>query len=231
MKNIVVVGGSHGIGAQLLQLLSRHGEYQIINVSRTAPEQIPNLAHVEFDIENGFPQIDIEQVDGLVYCPGSINLKPFHRLTQEDFLQDYKVNFMGAVNAIQGLIRPMKKSRNASVVLFSTVAVGQGMPFHSSIASAKAAIEGLTRSLAAEYAQNNIRFNCLAPSVTDTPLASHLLSDDKRREASARRHPLNRFGEPSDLASMAEFLLSNKAEWITGQIFNIDGGLSTLKII
>jgi NAD(P)-dependent dehydrogenase (short-subunit alcohol dehydrogenase family) len=231
MKNIVVVGGSHGIGAQLIKLLSDNGNNQITNVSRSAPQTLPNVAHVEADIVNGFPNLEIEQCDGLVYCPGSINLKPFHRLTQEEFLQDYKINFLGAVSAIQSLIKPLKRSRNASVVLFSTVAVGQGMPFHSSIGSAKAAVEGLTRSLAAEYAQNNLRFNCIAPSVTDTPLASNLLSDDKRREASARRHPLNRFGQPSDLASMAEFLLSEKAEWITGQVLNIDGGLSTLKII
>ncbi|MGB0431983.1 MAG: SDR family NAD(P)-dependent oxidoreductase, partial [Bacteroidia bacterium] len=185
MKNIVIVGGSHGIGASLLGKLANDSNHQIFNISRSQPATYHNVNHIEADVLNGIPKLEIEQCDALIYCPGTINLKPFHRVTKEEFLQDYQVNFLGAVDAIQSLIRPLKKSKNASVVLFSTVAVGQGMPFHSSIASSKAAIEGLTRSLSAEYAQNNIRFNCLAPSVTDTPLAQKLLSDDKRKEASA----------------------------------------------
>lgn len=231
MKNVVLVGGSHGIGASVLEKLSSNGNYAITNVSRTQPENVAGVNHVEADILNGFPDLDLDECHALIFCPGSINLKPFHRFTTDDFLEDYKLNFLGAVNAIQSLMKPLKKPRNASVILFSTVAVGQGMPFHSSIASAKGAIEALTRSLAAEYAQNNIRFNCLAPSITDTPLASKLLSDDKRREASARRHPLNRFGNANNLASMVEYLIQDDADWITGQVFNIDGGLSTLKLI
>ena len=231
MKNVVVIGGSHGIGAALLKDLAADKSLNIINVSRTAPEITEGVRHIEANILNEIPDLGIDECHGLVYCPGSINLKPFHRFTSEEFLEDYKINVLGAAESIRALIRPLKKSKNASVVLFSTVAVAQGMPFHSSIASAKGAVEALTRSLAAEYGQNNIRFNCLAPSVTDTPLAQKLLSDDKRKEASARRHPLNRYGQAKDLASMATFLLSDKAEWITGQVFNIDGGLSTIKNI
>ncbi|MBI1183409.1 SDR family oxidoreductase [bacterium] len=231
MKQIVIVGGSHGVGKALLHRLLSDGNYGVINISRGEVPAHERLEHHVCDVMQGFPQLNIQSCDGLVYCPGSINLKPFHRLSLSDFQDDLNLNYLGAVRAIQALIGPLKRSKNASVVLFSTVAATQGMPFHSSIAGAKAAVEGLTRSLAAEYAANNIRFNCLAPSVTDTPLAEKLLSDDKRREASARRHPLNRFGQPDDLASMAEFLLSDKANWITGQVFGIDGGLSTLKLI
>jgi len=231
MKNIVIVGGSHGIGASLLQKLSDNSLYSVTNISRTEPTVLGSYTHVEGDVRNEIPALNLDEIHGLVYCPGTINLKPFHRLTETDFKEDLEVNLFGAIRAIQAFLKPMKAAKSASVVLFSTVAVGQGMPFHSSVSAAKGAVEGLTRSLAAEYGQNNIRFNCIAPSITETPLAEKLLSDDKRKEASARRHPLGRYGQPSDLASMAEFLISENASWTTGQVFHVDGGLSKIKMV
>ncbi len=170
-----------------------------------------------------------EIIDGLVYCPGSITLKPFHRIKAEDFIHDWQVNFMGAVIIIQSLLANLKKAENPGIVLFSTVAVTTGMPFHSSIASAKGAVEGLTRSLAAEFAPR-IRVNCIAPSLTQTSLADKLLNTTDKLEGAAKRHPLQRIGQTADMAELACFLLSDKAGWITGQVIHVDGGLSTLKV-
>jgi NAD(P)-dependent dehydrogenase (short-subunit alcohol dehydrogenase family) len=161
-----------------------------------------------------------EVLNGMVYCPGTIQLKPFQRLTIEDFMEDLQVNFLGAVKTIQAC--------GASVVLFSTVAVKTGMPFHASVAGAKAAVEGLTRSLAAEFAPR-IRFNAIAPSLTDTPLAQNLLSSDEKRQGSADRHPLKRVGTPQEIADLAVHLLSDAGAWLTGQIIHIDGGMSSLR--
>jgi NAD(P)-dependent dehydrogenase (short-subunit alcohol dehydrogenase family) len=164
----------------------------------------------------------------LVYCPGTINLKPFRSLKQEDFQQDLNTNVLGAIQVIQHFLPNLLASPAATVVLFSTVAVQVGMPYHASIAVSKGAIEGLTRSLAAEYA-SKIRFNCIAPSLTDTPLAGRLLSSPEKKVANGERHPMKRVGEASDLAEMAAFLLSYKSSWITGQIMHVDGGMSNLK--
>ncbi|MEP6597760.1 MAG: SDR family oxidoreductase, partial [Ginsengibacter sp.] len=117
---------------------------------------------------------------------------------------------------------------NASIVLFSTVAVQTGLPFHAQVAASKGALEGLTKALAAEFAPK-IRVNCIAPSLTDTPLASSLLNTGQKAEANAQRHPLKRIGTTADIANLAEFILSDKASWITGQIIHVDGGISTLK--
>lgn len=170
-----------------------------------------------------------EIIDGLVYCPGTINLKPFHRLKSDDFLTDWQVNFLGAVNIIQSLLPNLKKAENPVIILFSTVAVTTGMPFHSSIAAAKGAIEGFTRSLAAELAPQ-IRVNCIAPSLTQTSLAEKLLNTTEKMDGASKRHPLQRFGQTADIAEMACFLLSDKAGWITGQVLHVDGGMSTLKV-
>jgi len=170
-----------------------------------------------------------EVLDGLVYCPGTINLKPFHQLTEEDFLADFQVNLLGATRVLQQALPSLKKSPTASVVLFSTVAVKCGMPFHSSIAAAKGAVEGLTRSLAAEWAPK-IRVNAIAPSLTDTPLAAIFLGDDKRREAAAERHPLKNIGQPEHVAELVSYLLSDAARFTTGQIFRPDGGLSSVRL-
>jgi NAD(P)-dependent dehydrogenase (short-subunit alcohol dehydrogenase family) len=169
-----------------------------------------------------------ERLDGLVYLPGSITLKPFHRLTREDFLHDMEVNFFGAVAAIQSALPALKSSPSASLVLFSTIAVAQGMTFHASIASAKAAVEGLALSLAAELAPN-IRVNVIAPSLTDTPLASPLVNSEAKLDAAAKRHPLRRIGSAQDVASLAAWLLSDASSFMTGQILRPDGGLSSVR--
>lgn len=232
MKNYIIIGGTKGIGRKTAELLADKENNQIYVLARNKPEESlrPNVQFTYLDV-NDF-KLDIshfpEAIDGLVYCPGTINLKPFHRLRSDDFTNDWQVNFMGAVMAIQSFLPCLKKSNNPSVVLFSTVASSLGMPFHASIASAKAAIEGLTKSLAAEYAPK-IRFNCIAPSLTDTALAERLLSTPEKVESSAQRHPLQRVGNPNDIAQMVIFLLSENATWITGQTMHIDGGMATIK--
>jgi len=170
-----------------------------------------------------------KRLQGLVYCPGSIRLRPFHRLTQDDFEADWQINVMGAVKSIQACLPALKKAGPpASIILFSTVAVATGMPFHASIASAKGAVEGLVRSLAAEFAPK-IRVNAIAPSLTDTRLANSLLSDEGKRKAAADRHPLKRVGRTADSAAAALFLLDGGASWITGQVLAVDGGMGAVR--
>lgn len=168
---------------------------------------------------------EIEAVDHLIYCPGSINLKPISSLKTEDFLEDYRINVLGAIKAIQKYYKKLRKSPTASIVLFSTVAVQQGMPFHASIAAAKGAIEGLTRSLAAEFAPK-IRVNAIAPTITDTPLASKLLRNEDAIQKMKDRHPLGRINSSQEIADLAQFLISPSAASITGQIIQVDAGLS-----
>jgi len=230
MKNYLVVGGSMGIGAGIVEQL--RDSNNVIVLSRTAPEAHTNVTHIPFDVmaddASGLSLPD--QIDGMAYCPGTINLKPFRSLKPDDFLNDFNVNVMGAVNILKAIMRPLKQSEGlASVVLFSTVAVNQGMPFHTSVASAKGAVEGLTRSLAAEWAPN-IRVNCVAPSLTDTPLAEKLLSNDDKKASAGQRHPLKRVGEVSDIAAAATYLLSDQSSWVTGQVFPVDGGMSALRV-
>jgi NAD(P)-dependent dehydrogenase (short-subunit alcohol dehydrogenase family) len=227
MKTYIIVGGSRGIGRALLEKLVTANK--VINISRVRPDmESPNLTHFAVDVlADEFP--DIEGADGLVYCPGSITLKPITSLKTEDFLNDYNINVLGAVKAIKKYYRTLRKSGSGSVVLFSTVAVGAGMPFHSSIASAKGALESLTRSLGAEFAPH-VRVNCVAPSVTKTDLAQHLLRNEKMEENAVNRHPLKMIAEAEDVANMAEFLLGDKARAISGQVVGVDAGLSTLRV-
>jgi NAD(P)-dependent dehydrogenase (short-subunit alcohol dehydrogenase family) len=170
-----------------------------------------------------------ENIDGLVYCPGAVNLKPFARIKPEDFISDYQLQLVGAVKVVQACLPKLKNSSQASVVLFSTVAVQTGFNFHSLVASSKGAVEGLTKALAAEFAPK-IRVNCIAPSITNTPLAGTLLNTDEKKDANAQRHPLKKIGQPEDLANLAAFLLSEKSSWITGQVLHADGGMSSLKV-
>lgn len=231
-KNIVVIGASSGIGHAIGELLGEKGA-NIFSISRTEPDFPATLTYehlnhniLEDDIPSGFLP---DTIDGLVYCPGSISLKPFRSLSLDVFRHDYELNVLGAVKAIKAALKPMKKSDNKpSVVLFSTVAVQQGMAFHASIASAKGAVEGLTRSLAAELSPK-IRVNCIAPSLVNTPLSGSILSSEDRIEASNNRHPLKRIGQPNDIAQTALFLLDDNSSWITGQVIGVDGGLSRLR--
>jgi 3-oxoacyl-[acyl-carrier protein] reductase len=231
-KTYIVVGGSTGIGLALTRSLSAAG-HRILVYSRSA-DQLASLSGVEhfaLDIvQQDFPLETIpEQVHGLAYCPGSINLRAFSSLKPESFREDLEINLLGAVKSIQAALKALKNTPGSSIVLFSTVAVGLGMPFHASVAAAKGAVEGLTRSLAAELAPNT-RVNCIAPSLTDTPLAARLLNSDDKREASAARHPLKKVGSAEEIAALAKFLLSDDAAWITGQVMHQDGGMSAVKV-
>lgn len=234
MKNIVIAGGSKGIGEELTNRLASEGNQVWVYARDSHNLELQSGIHftsIDFSShEEGLPDLP-EVIDALIYCPGSINLAPFHRIKISSFTDDLQINFLGAVRCIQACLPGLKKSESASVVLFSTVAVQTGMPFHSSIASAKGAIEGLTKSLSAEYASAGIRFNAIAPSLTDTPLASKLLSSPEKKEASAKRHPLGRYGSTSDIASAAQFLVSDSSTWVTGQILAVDGGMGSLRLL
>lgn len=226
MKTVLIIGGSKGIGAAISKsLLETH---KIINVSRSQPELMHhNLTHYTCDVlTDELPEI--ENVDSLIYCPGSINLKPFERLKIEDFKNDFDINFIGAVKAIQKYIPKLKEADKASILMFSTVASKLGMPFHTSVASVKSAIEGLVISLAAEYAPK-IRINAIAPTVTDTTLASKLLRNDRQKEQMIERHPLKKYLSPEEVAEMASFLISKKSASMSGQIFEMDCGITTFK--
>jgi NAD(P)-dependent dehydrogenase (short-subunit alcohol dehydrogenase family) len=223
-KNIVLVGGNSGIGKAVATQLQENGA-TIFSYSRTGEGTAAVDFSIDFEELPGLPEI----IDGVVYCPGTINLKPFHRISIADFKQEMEVNFYGAIRLLQACLKGLKKSSSPSVVLYSTVAVQTGMGFHAGIASAKGAVEGLTRSLAAEWAPNKIRVNAIAPSLTETPLASALLSTPEKKEASDKRHPLGRVGRPEDIAEATVFLLSEKSSWMTGQILHLDGGMSHLK--
>jgi 3-oxoacyl-[acyl-carrier protein] reductase len=230
-KNFLIVGASSGIGFSLAQTLIEAGA-NVFTASRTQPNLSSKfLLWDALSLDNQvFAELP-STLDGLIYCPGTINLKPFHRLTNEDFLKDFQINLLGAVSVIQANLGRLKASGNASIVLFSTVAVQTGMGFHASIAASKGAIEGLTKSLAAEFASTKIRVNAIAPSLTDTPLAKNLLSSPEKIEASNKRHPIGRVGTSEDIASMAKLLLSDEGSWITGQIFHVDGGMSSIRMM
>lgn len=231
-ENYLVVGGSSGIGLEVAGRLSARGQRVIVG-SRTPGnlDTLDGVEHMTLDVtadNMGFEDLP-DVLHGLVYCPGSIRLKPFRRLGGQELLEDLEVNYLGAVRTIQAnLTRLRKAPSGASVVLFSTVAVGTGMPFHASIAGAKGAVEGLTRSLAAEFAPH-IRFNAIAPSLTDTPLARALLSSEDKRQAAAERHPLKRIGVPREVAGLAVHLLGEESRWITGQVLAVDGGMSSVR--
>ena len=228
MSRLIVIGGSKGIGnAIVTSLLSSYDE--IVNVSRSEPsESHPNLTHHSCDVlKDELPEVD--SADGLVYCPGSINLKPINRLSIDDFKNDFEINVIGAVKAIQKYLPALKKGNNPAIVLFSTVASKLGMPFHASVAASKSAVEGLTKSVGAELAPT-VRINAIAPTVTDTDLASKLLRNDSMIEKMTDRHPLKKFLKPEEVAEMAGFLLSDKAASLSGQVFEMDCGIVSFKI-
>ena len=226
METVVIVGGSKGIGASTISMLV--DEFKVVNLSRTAPQIThANLSHHAVDITSEeLPEL--ESVDHLVYCPGSINLKPINSLKLEDFKSDMEINLYGAIKAIKKYHKTLSRSASASITLFSTVAVVQGMPFHSSVAAAKGAIEGLTRSLAAELAPK-VRVNCIAPTITNTGLAGGILRNETMVDKMKQRHPLKRILQAEDLAEMTSFIIK-QGKNITGQILHVDAGLSTLKL-
>lgn len=230
MKNILLIGGSYGIGLAIAKELQF--ENKVYVASRTN-ENIAdmNVVHIPFDASTDTLDISKlpEVIDGLVYCPGSINLRPFRGLKIDAFENDLQINFISMVKVIQTILPKLTAANQSSIVLFSSVAASMGMPFHTSVAASKGAIEGFAKALAAEYAPK-IRVNVIAPSLTDTPLAEKFLSNEEKKEKSAQRHPLKRVGTAEDMAQMASFLLGEKSSWISGQIFHVDGGMSTLLV-
>ena len=227
MKNIVIIGGSKGIGnAILLQQLENN---IVHNFSRNPPDiSHPNLKHYAVNVlQDTLPEI--ENIDVLIYCPGSINLKPIGSLSIDDFRNDFEINVIGAVKTIQKYLPVLRKGSNPSILLFSTVAAKLGMPFHASIATAKAGVEGLVKSLGAELA-SVVRINAIAPTITETSLAAGILRNDRMKENMKERHPMKNYLKPEEVANMANYLISDHATSISGQVFEMDYGIVTFKI-
>lgn len=223
-----IVGATSGIGQELANQLADQG-YDLVSISRSEDADPPLDTHYSVDILDQnpeWPSFD-DSIEGIAYCPGSINLKPFPSLKLDDFRNDWEINVEGFIKTLKQYRKNLKKADQASVVAFSTVAVQQGMAFHSSVSASKGAIEGIVRSLASEWAPD-IRVNAVAPSLTDTPMARSLLSNEKRRKKSEQRHPLKRIGTTEDIAHAAKYLLTDQSSWVTGQIMHVDGGLSSL---
>ena len=232
MRTYLIIGGTSGIGLETTKLLSQNNRVIVLSREKRNLNELTNIEFHSADVTKSadqLPQID-SSIDGLVYCPGTINLRPMKGLKIEDFQYDYEVNLLGAVKIINKYFNNLKSAGKSSIVLFSTVSVQTGMPYHASIASAKGAVEGLTRSLAAEFAPNN-RVNCIAPSITNTPLAEKLLNNETKIKASEDRHPLKRIGDSKEIAEAVAFLLSDSASFITGQVIKVDGGISSIKTL
>ena len=230
MKNYLVIGGSSGIGKEISEMLSK--ENIVFSTSRNnLSGTIENIRHIKYNVlEDEFdPGLLPNQIDGFVYCPGTINLRPFRSLKLETFRIDLELNLIGAIKTLQIILPKLQQSPSASIIFYSTVAVKTGMPFHSSVSSSKSALEGLTKSLAAEFAPK-IRVNCIAPSIVNTPLANKFLNTEDKIEKAAARHPLNKIGTAKEIAQLTQYLLDEKSKWITGQIINIDGGISSVKV-
>lgn len=230
MKNYLVIGGSSGIGQQVVEDLSSQDTKIFASFFKNQKESSENIQYFQLDVTKDISfKIESESLDGIVYCPGSINLKSFTRAKSDDFINDYQIQVNGLIKVLQHVLPLLRKSNDSSIVLFSTVAVQTGFPFHSIVSVSKGAIEGLTRALAAEFAPK-IRINAIAPSITDTPLASSLLNTEEKKRRSADRHPLKKIGSVKDISNAVLFLLGEKSSWMTGQILSVDGGISNLRV-
>lgn len=220
MKKILLVGTDSSAALSLKKLYSKN--YHFTSMSRNAEQS--DVA--DFDVLNPdtFLKTDLFY-DGIVYFPGTINLKQFTRLSIDDFNKDYEVNVLGLINILKFYIP--KLNPGSSVVFFSSVAAKLGMPFHSSVSMVKSAIVGLCKSLSAEYAPK-IRFNCVSPSLFESKMSQRLLRNEKVKEKLSQNNPLGRIGSPKDISSIIHFLLSENSSWITGQDISVDGGMSVI---
>lgn len=231
-KNFVVVGGSKGMGLGIVRRLAEQAGTNVTVLSRTPGEldAIPNVTHVVWDAStDDFPADALpDTIHGLVYCPGTLNLGSFKKMKPDVFRSDFEVNVVGATKAIQACLGGLKAAGSSSVLLFSTVAVGQGMFAHASIAASKGAVEGLTRTLAAELSPA-VRVNCIAPALTNTSLTERFFSSDDKVAAMGEKYPLGRAGTVDDMAATGSFLLGDDSSWITGQVIGVDGGMSTVR--
>ena len=228
-KNILIIGGSSGIGLALAELLASNNNIYVASRSNENVKHL-NVQHITFDATQ--EELDTSELPdhlhGFVYCPGSINLRPFKGLKLDAFQSDFEINVLGAVRSLKSVLGHLSASGDAAVVFYSTVAVQTGMPFHSSVASSKGAIEGLTRSLAAEFAPK-IRVNAIAPSLVNTPLASKFLNNETKIDKANERHPLGRVGSAIEIAQATAFLLGKESGWMTGRVLQLDGGIGNLK--
>ena len=217
MRHILIIGGTKGIGKAIIDLLIE--ENKITCMSRNVSDYNHlNYNHIQLDATlDNFP--DLEKIDSLVYCPGSINLKPISTLSIEDFRNDFELNVIGAVKSIKKYLPLLKKGENPSILLFSTVATKLGMPYHASVSASKSAIDGIVKTLGAELAPK-IRINAIAPTITNTELASKILRNEKVLENMIERHPLKKILSANEVAKMAKFLISEDGSSISGQIIN-----------
>ena len=228
MQNILIIGGSSGVGLSLVERLKNR--FNIISTYNNNPiTSIKNVTYQHYNVlTSDVEELNVpESLNGIVYCPGSINLKPFNRYSEKELLDDIKINVIGFLKILSSYKNKLLNGENPSVVLFSSVAATKGIPFHTQVAFSKGAIESVAKTLAAELAPK-IRVNVVAPSLLETPLSAKFLNTETKVENNIKRHPLKKIGEPSDISSVVDFLLSENAKWMTGQIIHVDGGISTL---
>ena len=243
MNNVVwITGASGGIGRNVLEKLSAQG-WTVVASGRDhdslqqLSSELDNIHILPVDVTDHIAMKDAAdriksefgQLDALVHSVGSILLRPLHATSVEQFQDTISLNLTSAFLAMKFSIPIMMKSGGGRIVLFSTVAAKIGMPNHSSISSAKAGIEGLAKSAAADYAKRGIRVNVVAPGLVETPLSSHLLSNENSRSISENMHPIGRVGQPQEVGSLVSWLISDGPDWMTGTVIPVDGGLGNIR--